>query len=641
MTLLAPWNAVAAVAIAAPLLLLLYFLKLRRKRLRVSSTMLWERAVDDLQVNEPFRWLRTSWLLVLQMLALACLALALGRPTIPGGGLLDDRVLVVIDASASMSATDSPTDESRLAEAKRRAIDLVEDLPGDAAVQVMVFASEPAVLTGMSTDHGAALRAIRSIEPTDQPGDLAEAVRLAGALTGSSGQEDMTEATRVVLVTDGGSIEGTDALAGEPLLLRVGPGVDAPVDNIGIVAAHARRDYTDPARLGVFLRLQSTLASETAVSLAIELDGAIVERTAVTVPGRVGDEPGSKALTVNLLPESARRLRVSVRRDDALGADNTVWSVLPEQAQTRALLVTPGDEIAWVVGDVLRALPRVELRQVGVGGLRELLSEPEALDAFDIAVLDRVGDPSSLPVPTLSFGVRVGDQLEVANDDAPGSDRFVTWERASPAMRDLALDGVSIASPSWFIGPDAERGVLARGRTGPLVVETSDRRPRRIAVSFAPAESTWPIEVSFPLFVAQAVESLSLQSEAARGSIRTGQSVSLPLGSNLDPVLTGPTTLTGRRTGEDAIGDRVTVSFPPPTRVGQYASSDGAAVVGVNLLDPAESSIRVSDRLTLGGSPLVAGSGEAGRREIWPWLVVIGAALLVLEWVVFVVRSRV
>ncbi|MEO1535896.1 MAG: VWA domain-containing protein, partial [Planctomycetota bacterium] len=163
MTLLAPWNAVAAVAIAAPLLLLLYFLKLRRKRLRVSSTMLWERAVDDLQVNEPFRWLRASWLLLIQMLALACLALALGRPAIPGGGLLDERVLLLIDTSASMRATDSPTEDTRLDEAKRRAIELVQDLSGDSAVQVIAFAAEPVTLTGMSTDHAAALRALRAI----------------------------------------------------------------------------------------------------------------------------------------------------------------------------------------------------------------------------------------------------------------------------------------------------------------------------------------------------------------------------------------------------------------------------------------------------------------------------------------------
>lgn len=100
MTLLDPLSAIVAFAIAAPLLVLLYFLKLRRRRLRVGSTLLWQRAVQDLQVNEPFRWLRVSSLLFLQLLALALMALALGRPAIPGAGVSGDRVVLIIDRSA-------------------------------------------------------------------------------------------------------------------------------------------------------------------------------------------------------------------------------------------------------------------------------------------------------------------------------------------------------------------------------------------------------------------------------------------------------------------------------------------------------------------------------------------------------------
>ena len=85
MTLLDPLSAILTGAIAAPILVVLYFLKLRRRRLRVASTLLWQRAVQDLQVNEPFRWLRPSLLLFLQLLALALLAIAIGRPAIPGG----------------------------------------------------------------------------------------------------------------------------------------------------------------------------------------------------------------------------------------------------------------------------------------------------------------------------------------------------------------------------------------------------------------------------------------------------------------------------------------------------------------------------------------------------------------------------
>ena len=64
MNLLSPWTAAAAAALSVPLLLLLYFLKLRRQECTVSSTLLWKRAVHDLQVNSPFQKLRKNLLLL-------------------------------------------------------------------------------------------------------------------------------------------------------------------------------------------------------------------------------------------------------------------------------------------------------------------------------------------------------------------------------------------------------------------------------------------------------------------------------------------------------------------------------------------------------------------------------------------------
>src|SRR5687768_12616524 len=96
------WGMAAiAAGIAIPSLLLLYFLKLRRREMTVPSTILWKKAVQDLQVNSPFQKLRRNLLLLLQMLLLAALLLALSNPITfyrPGAG---EQSVILIDRSAS------------------------------------------------------------------------------------------------------------------------------------------------------------------------------------------------------------------------------------------------------------------------------------------------------------------------------------------------------------------------------------------------------------------------------------------------------------------------------------------------------------------------------------------------------------
>src|SRR5258708_14646117 len=65
-------------------LVVLYILKIKRRRQRVSSTWLWAAAQRDLLAKHPFRKLVPELPLLLEILALAALALALARPTTRG-----------------------------------------------------------------------------------------------------------------------------------------------------------------------------------------------------------------------------------------------------------------------------------------------------------------------------------------------------------------------------------------------------------------------------------------------------------------------------------------------------------------------------------------------------------------------------
>src|SRR2546430_14462198 len=89
-----------------PLVLAFYLLKLRRDERPVSSTLLWNRLVADVEANAPWQRLRRSLLLLLQLLLVIALAILAARPFIERPAGLSRDIVLVVDASASMGATD-------------------------------------------------------------------------------------------------------------------------------------------------------------------------------------------------------------------------------------------------------------------------------------------------------------------------------------------------------------------------------------------------------------------------------------------------------------------------------------------------------------------------------------------------------
>ena len=113
--------AFALVGLTLPLVLL-YFLKVRRRERRIPSLLLWDTAKRDREASAFFQRLQRDPLIVLQILALLMLATALARPTVTVMGHGARKVVVVLDTSASMKARD--VGPSRFARAQAEAAGL-------------------------------------------------------------------------------------------------------------------------------------------------------------------------------------------------------------------------------------------------------------------------------------------------------------------------------------------------------------------------------------------------------------------------------------------------------------------------------------------------------------------------------------
>ena len=258
------------------LIILLYFLKLKRKPLQVPSTFLWKKSIEDLHVNSLFQWLRENILLVLQVLIVLFLIYALLGIRLHGSTSQGRHYILMVDNSASMSATDILP--SRLDWAKEEALKEIDAAGEDDYGMVMVFNSKATTLQTYTNNRGKLREAIRGIEQTQRPTRIEEVLSLAESLANPvrstedtaaqpvdnvpAGQErtmvptDNKYSAAVHLFSDGRFAKLTDASlanlnakeTGNRLLgnlnlryHRAGQPGAAKVDNVGITATGAVR----------------------------------------------------------------------------------------------------------------------------------------------------------------------------------------------------------------------------------------------------------------------------------------------------------------------------------------------------------------------------------------------------------------
>src|SRR5690606_4757037 len=99
-----------------------------RQEIKTSSTLLWQQLAVDRSANAPWQKLHRNILLFIQLLVLAVLVFALARPVLRTSAALDGSVIVLLDVSASMTATDEQDGLSRLDAAVRQVDRLIDNL---------------------------------------------------------------------------------------------------------------------------------------------------------------------------------------------------------------------------------------------------------------------------------------------------------------------------------------------------------------------------------------------------------------------------------------------------------------------------------------------------------------------------------
>lgn len=591
-----------------PPIVLLYLLKMKRQRTLVSSTMLWERVVSDLQANTPFQKLRANLQLFLQLLLVIALTLALAGLFYKGADDGGRTVVAIVDASASMQARDgTPT---RFEQARARLAQLVSTMNPTDEMMILVASSQGVSAQLDFSDRPSELRAfVQAMQPTDGSRGVREALlAAAGALRGRL-YERGDRKPEILLLSDGG-VGQLGELQDLDYPVRYVP-CGRRDDNVAITALRVRRLPGGGGRHAVFCEVTNFGSAPWSgfVSLGEGVRGGEISSQKLTLAPRTAQ---GQTFDLRIAPGP---INVQIDADDALALDNRCIGFIPEPARVVVGMsgtLSPFIARALAMDELVEPVPyRSGLRADLVIAERAMPSPPPRCPVVLIA-------PQALPAGVVSKG-----KLEDI--------RISDWSRTHPLMRYLELSDVAIYKATSLGG---ERTLpLVRAGDHAIVCAHARGRHQDVIIGFDLKHSNWPLRASFPIFLFNLVERAR---EARRAvsprTLRPGQTLPIEISSGGKVEVTPPD---GRPIELPGPGNPR--YFHQTEKVGLYQVRAGTAryPFAVNLLDPDESDIKPLAQLELGSSEVVEDEVRMVDKPLWRLLALLALLLGLAEWWVF------
>ena len=642
-------------------IVLLYILKLRRRREPVSTLMFWDELFREKQTTSLFERLKHLLSLLLQLLFLALLVLAVARPQFTFITKSARQIILIIDHSASMNAVadpenSNPAANSRLAIAKQRALRAVDGLRFTDEMMVMGCHTRPTIHSTF-TDHQKSLRqAIESIQPTDVKTDLEPALDLAYAVAQTKPNPEIIILSDFQFVSENLRSQLQNPHENVKChLLQIGE----TGDNVGITQFRVRKSLANAFDYQTLLTVLNTSEAEKQFSVELYFNEDLFDvRPYTLAPGE------SKSEIFSNFAFEGGKLKAALDITDALHSDNVAYAALPKRERTSVLLVTPENPF------LEKALSVDEKLNFTVITPEEYPSRSE--NRYAVVIFDRYSPPtlgngnymfiyppkaSNIPDtveinPAITW--KIGAQLEMPI--------ITEWEPTHPILHHVHLEHVQIGE-AYQVTPPPKAQVLARSFDAPvLFVDTTSNR-KIVFAAINILESDLPLRIAFPVIIANTIQWFQQDSGIQEYHLHTGEVLKSPIEeigekSPKNITVTGPensswetpvkqnqvlfdqTQIAGfyelKRTNRSLSEGTV------PTEAGDSeletfaATQDNGTLWAVNLADETESHINTDPAIEdLLAESVIPSSVAFGRYPPWVYLVFLAVGLSVMEWFLY------
>ncbi|MFN0103583.1 MAG: vWA domain-containing protein [Bryobacteraceae bacterium] len=588
--------------------LALYLLDRSRRKIRVATMRFWKPSEKPPEAKHRRR-IQQPWSMLMQILGMGLLLAAVAQLRLGSPDRSSRDHVLLLDTSAWTGARTAP--QRRLIdEAKINAIRWLRSLPGSDRVMVVRADALPTPATVFESSRAAAEQAILQSQPGSSALNLQAAFDFARRMQRQHGQS----AGEIVL-SGAGRTNQTDLPddANLPASLRLLP-VAGPTRNVGIRRFHLRRAPNDSQLWEIFVAVRNFGRTPETVPLIVTFGNAPIGSSRFTIaPG--AEETGRYEFRTR----SAGWMEARLQLRDGLLEDNVALLEIPEQKQVRVAIFTRQPEL-------LRPLMAANAR------ISAAYSPPEAYkpdpDA-DILIVDRFRPSRKPQRPTLWIAPPAeGSPLAVAKSNTNA--RITRWRAEHPIARglntlDLKLDGATL-----FVQSSAA-DTVAEAEGGSLVSAQSN--PRAVFLGVHPGLGALKFELAAPLLMANILEWMA--PEALRRWELDGESVGtikVALDANTDPA-------TVEVIGEDrqplpfSISEN-TLQFYSATRGNvRVRAGSRETVYALSLPDVGDTAWAAPARVRRGQGRFTGGASPV--HDLWPWLALLGAALILAEWLIF------
>lgn len=615
--------------LSLPVILVLHLLRERQRRYVVSNLALWSFLDRTARGARPRR-IPLTWLLVVDLLVAALLALAWAQPrlALPFTARQARHVVILLDVSSSMRAQEGPY--SRFGLARAAAAERLNDLGPRDVVTVLAFGSRPQWVGDSRQDSTEQLSArVAGLQAGETGHALLETLALGQAALDSALPAEFH------VLTDGAFPElAATSLEGFPHSIQWRL-FGRPVDNQAILALEVTPLAED--QFQVFARVANFGSRTAGRELTLWVDGEEAGRARLNLPA------DASVPQVWQVSGSPNVVSVALSGSDSLPEDDSAVVGVQPGGQIRVALVA---EQAAPVQQALEGLPGVDLTILTPQEYEGLNNPPE----FELTIFRGYLPPAwpdghvtlvEPPAGNYAVGLAVSGRREI-----PGNTPLQIAHPA-PLLAGVDFGGVRW-SRAWQLAriPD-DFTLLVQAGNVPILLDGQAEATRLTVLLADLSGGNFAQHPAFPILISNLVQ--NVRQAPLPASLYTGERIPLPATGEFRELRVNAPGGEASRFGRNwpAAWEN---TLEPGAYHFRFAGPGGASfeyVSGVNAGQESESDLRprawarAAERSPgtgrpAAGQPAPALPAQAERQEarsldLMPWLLALAALLLLLE----------